>query len=208
MTGRERDTAPEFSHKVDFSQSASSLGVSVGSYHLYEEDESQKDIAVSRVLLHPEYSAWTLNNDICILVLAESADLSDPNIGVAALPEEGEEYSPGTECWVTGWGATSEGGSLSRVLMKADVVIFSPEDCFLSYGAEDIADGMMCAGQPEGGKDFCQGDSGAPLMCPCTTGDHLELAGFASWGYGCAEPGFPGVYSETSYFIPWIKDNM
>ena len=208
MTGREGEVTEDHLTAVCFSQSASRLGVRVGSYHLYEEDQSQKDIAVSSVLLHPDYSAWTLDNDICILVLAEQVDLSDPNIGVVALPEEGEMYSPGTHCWVTGWGATSEGGSLSPVLMKADVVIFSPEDCFMAYDCVGVADGMMCAGAPEGGKDFCQGDSGAPLMCPCTEGDHLELAGVASWGYGCAEPGFPGVYSQTSYFVSWIRDNM
>ena len=53
----------------------------MGSYHLYEEDPAQRDIAVSAVHLHPEYSSWTMENDICILDLAEEADLSDPNIG-------------------------------------------------------------------------------------------------------------------------------
>ena len=53
----------------------------MGNYHLYEEDPSQQDIAVSAVHLHPEYSAWTMENDLCILDLAEQANLSDPNIG-------------------------------------------------------------------------------------------------------------------------------
>ena len=64
-----------------FRHSASNLAVRVGNYHLYEEDPSQKDIAVSAFHLHPEYSSWTIENDICILDLAVEADLSDPNIG-------------------------------------------------------------------------------------------------------------------------------
>ena len=68
--------------------------------------------------------------------------------------------------------------------------------------------GLVCAREFTEKACFITGDSGAPLMCPCTEGDHLELAGVASWGYGCAEPGFPGVYSQTSYFVSWIRDNM
>merc|ERR1719282_2179695 len=57
-------------------QSASRLGVRVGSQNLYDEDEDQADIAVSKVILHESYDDWTISNDICILELADSADLS------------------------------------------------------------------------------------------------------------------------------------
>ena len=92
--------------------------------------------------------------------------------------------------------------------MKVDVTIYSFEECFQAYDGVGITGGMVCAGDPEGGKGFCQGDSGSPLMCPSSRGDSLELTGVASWGYACGETGFPGVYSETSYFIPWIMENM
>ena len=149
-----------------------------------------------------------MENDICILDLAEEADLSDPTIGTISLPQEGEETRPGTVCWVSGWVTVSEGGSFPRVLMKVDVTIFSPEDCFLAYDGVGLTGGMLCAGDLEGGKGFCQGDSGSPLMCPSDHGDFLQLTGIASWGYGCGQPGYPGVYTDTSYFIPWIIDNM
>ena len=130
--------------------------------------------------------------------------------GTIPLPLEGEETPAGTVCWVSGWGTTTEGGSLARVLMKVAVTVYSPEECFLVYDGVGVTGCMMCAGDLEGGKGFCQGDSGSPLMCPPASnqGDFLQLTGIASWSYGCAEPGFPGVYTETSYYIPWIMDNM
>merc|ERR1712215_500897 len=80
------------------------------------------------------------------------------------------------------------GGSLGKVLMKVTVPVVSDDDCRGAYGVSEIADSMICAGLAQGGKDSCQGDSGGPFMCGS------QLSGVVSWGYGCAEPGYPGVY--------------
>merc|ERR1711879_1100541 len=127
-------------------QSASRLGVRVGNHHLYSDDPDQKDIAVAKVNLHPAY-------DICILDLEEAADFSSSVIDSISLPYDGEEYSAGTMCTVSGWGTTSSGGSLASVLMKVDVPVVSDDDCRGAYGQSDIADSMICAGLEEGGKD-------------------------------------------------------
>merc|ERR1712133_352301 len=42
-------------------QSASRLGVRVGSQNLYEDDEDQADIAVTKVILHEDYDDWTIS---------------------------------------------------------------------------------------------------------------------------------------------------
>merc|ERR1711934_989190 len=159
--------------------SASKLGVEVGSYNLYEDDPDQASFAVSDVGLHEDYDSWNnINYDICILTLE------------------------GTICTVCGWGTTTEGGSLDRVLQKVDVPVVSDDHCRDSYGQADITDSMICAGLDQGGKDSCQGDSGGPFM----RGN--QLSGVVSWGYGCAEAGYPGVYTQTSYFVDWVNSHM
>ena len=55
---------------------------------------------------------------------------------------------------------------------------------------------MLCAGEVAGGKDTCQGDSGGPLVSP-VNGGGFRLVGDTSFGAGCAQPGFPGVYGRV-----------
>merc|ERR1712127_953153 len=111
------------------------------------------------------------------------------HVATIGFPRAGAEYDEGTMCTVTGWGTTSEGGNLANTLQKVEVPVVSDDHCRDSYGQNDIADSMICAGLERGGKDSCQGDSGGPFMCG------NELSGVVSWGYGCAEAGYPGVYT-------------
>jgi len=182
--------------------SANRLGVTVGEHDRNHNDGSEQDIAVQKVALHEQYDSWDMTNDICMLWLSESADFSDANIDSIGLPASMEDYDEGTDCVVTGWGTTTEGGHLATVLQKVTVPVVSDDNCRSAYGQNDIADSMICAGLDQGGKDSCQGDSGGPFMCG------NQLSGVVSWGYGCAEAGYPGVYTQTSYFVDWVNSHM
>ena len=104
------------------------------------------------------------------------------------------EPSAGALAVVSGWGTLSSGSStLPSQLQAVEVEITSPASCnsaYAQYGG--ITVNMICAGVTGGGKDACQGDSGGPLV----VGD--KLVGIVSWGVGCAEARYPGVYSNVA----------
>jgi secreted trypsin-like serine protease len=116
-------------------------------------------------------------------------------------PASTTEYNTGTFT-VAGWGATREGGSQQRFLMKATVPFVSDTSCQQSY-PELIPSEEICAGFPQGGVDTCQGDSGGPMFRRDVNNAWIQV-GITSWGLGCARAGFPGVYTEVSTFAATI----
>ncbi|XP_029978083.1 serine protease 27-like [Sphaeramia orbicularis] len=65
---------------------------------------------------------------------------------------------------------------------------------------------MICAGLLEGGKDSCQGDSGGPMVSK--QGSVWVQSGIVSFGFGCARPNLPGVYSRVSQYESWISSHI
>ena len=112
--------------------------------------------------------------------------------------------SNSTQLTVMGWGdtnASEEVQEISNELMEVDVNLISNEECEqssdgmgLSY-LDQIMENMMCA--KDLGEDSCQGDSGGPLVLKSSQGADVQV-GVVSWGYGCADEDFPGVYSRGS----------
>jgi secreted trypsin-like serine protease len=147
----------------------------------------------------PVFDDFTLENDIGYLVLETPATpgASISTIDIAGA-DETEVWAPGVLVDITGWGDT--GTSFPDTLQAASVPIVSDSDCgsILVYGSDFDPVSMVCAGFLEdGGVDTCNGDSGGPLESPLEDGDY-RLVGITSWGFGCAEPNAPGVYTRIA----------
>jgi len=106
----------------------------------------------------------------------------------------------GRDLVVMGWGATSQGGSSSNKLLETEVDYVKTSECNTKYGSGAITDRMMCAARLN--KDSCQGDSGGPIIDKET---NIQV-GVVSWGFGCADPNFPGVYARVNDQIDWIRE--
>ena len=152
--------------------------------------------SVSQIIIHPSYSSWSLNNDYAILRLSQPVTNFEP-IQLCTDTSHDEEPVMAT---TMGWGATQSGGWGSNILLEVDVPI---DDSCGNYSNSDITNNMVCAGYNNGGYDSCQGDSGGPLIMTNDDGEY-ELIGIVSWGYGCAEPGYPGVYAKIHSRLDWF----
>ncbi|WP_435193604.1 S1 family peptidase [Streptomyces sp. NRRL F-5630] len=148
---------------------------------------------VTKTWINPDYDPDSNSGDVATLTLEEP----QPQSHVLPLALAGDPgYRAGAGAQVYGWGDTTGRGSYASTLHAADIQVLPDSDCGSAYpgsggGAYD-ADTMLCAGEPEGGKDACQGDSGGPLVAGG------KLIGLVSWGSGCAEAGSPGVYTRIS----------
>lgn len=110
-------------------------------------------------------------------------------------------------CTVSGWGNTQNSTQGRDVLRAVNVHIIDNETCAKAYSNYNVDDSMVCAGVDGGGKDACQGDSGGPMTCECgANGKDMCLMGTVSWGIGCAQAAYPGVYGRITYVHDWFED--
>ena len=58
------------------------------------------------------------------------------------------------------------------------------------------------------GKDSCQGDSGGPLIVREGEAGKMYLRGITSFGTNRCGFGYPGVYTDISYYSNWIKEHL
>lgn len=154
--------------------------------------EGGQVIDVRKVKTHPQ------DYDVSVLFLEKSLSL---NKSVKTIDLADEIPKEGTKCSISGWGATTHKGKLSDALQYSEVDMISNEICKKSFPfkANYVVKRMICAGLKEGGADSCTGDSGAPLVC-----DGL-VVGLSSWGIGCADKRYPGVYTSVPDVKEWVE---
>ncbi|XP_039955648.1 trypsin alpha-3 [Bactrocera tryoni] len=190
-------------HCVDPSMKVSAFKVRAGSsQHAYGGQLR----AVQRILRHEGYSSTTYNLDVALLLLARELVYTD-TVQPVALATQSAVLSAQAKLFVSGWGLTSETGYVSAMLNYVDVQLIGQETCAQNYKyVVPITAEMFCAGYSNGGKDSCQGDSGGPLV---TYNRKVRtLYGIVSWGVGCAQKEYPGVYAKVSALRPWIDEQL
>jgi secreted trypsin-like serine protease len=197
-------------------------------------DSSGQVLHVKRVVPHESYSAKTLENDIALLEVVESARSAPVPYadGKNAALEQ-----PGNVATVTGWGLqkpihyenSPNGGVvaldaetrkpisgtdmetvyLTNKLKQLAMPLVETGQCAAQYKPKSygvtIDNRVLCAGlPPEKKADACHGDSGGPLVVNDGTG--FVQVGVVSLGDpDCVVEGLPGIYTRVAAFEPWLK---
>jgi secreted trypsin-like serine protease len=165
------------------------------------------------VLVSPGWAGLgSVSHDVAVIELDSRSSKRPVKIASAA---ERSLWRPGIRATIAGFGVTESGGEQPDVLQEARVPIVADRSAARAYpylveGVDPLFGGFenktqVGAGFRQGGVDTCQGDSGGPLLVPARPG--MRLVGDTSYGAGCAEPGFPGIYGRLAdaTLRAWIR---
>jgi secreted trypsin-like serine protease len=164
----------------------------------------------------PQYDPTVLGDwDIALLPLEKAVG----NATLVELPAAGDRQfeKPGQVGIVTGWGSTIAndgfipGGGGVRKLRYAPLTVIPIDECQAFAQYADVKEALsFCTLYPK--TDACQGDSGGPLTVyddPVNPTGYVQI-GIVSWGYGCAWPNQPGVWTRLSSpdIQGWISEQI
>ena len=177
----------------------------LGRHNVVARQKEGFSLSVLDKAVHESYDDDTNENDVMLLRLSADAP---PQFTPVRLPSERPDLSQAGPLTVMGWGSLKYNEFASVTQQEVDVDFVPPEVCVSSYDGESpITESMMCAARD--GADSCKGDSGGPLVVRSSNPDEADLqVGVVSFGTGCADAIFPGVYADVHAYHPWIMERL
>merc|ERR1712136_148541 len=197
--------------------------VRIGEWKLKSDSEKTQDFKIAEVYVHEKWNIRTLNQgyDIALIKLDGEIDLSGPYAGPACIPSASDDYRGAEDCFLSGWGFIkkrgNKDGKRADQLQKISGSIWTGQalkDVWSKTSAlppqyHQFGEKLLGFGVP-GKWSACQGDSGGPLVCRNKAGA-FDVVGVVSYGppaCGSRGSGLPGMFTEVTGYLDWIKDKM
>ncbi|XP_042312562.1 LOW QUALITY PROTEIN: mannan-binding lectin serine protease 1 [Sceloporus undulatus] len=184
--------------------SPSSFTIILGKHRTQRKDDTEQHFQAQTIFIHPSYNPATFEYDIALVEMAEEATLNNYVMPIcfpdSILPKDSMVI-------VSGWGKQFL-QRLPEALIEIEIPLTDHALCKEMYAKfqKVITEDMICAGEKQGGKDACSGDSGGPMVTLNNRTGHWQLIGTVSWGDGCGLNDRYGVYSNVFLTLPWIKE--
>jgi secreted trypsin-like serine protease len=156
-------------------------------------------INVEKIYVHEQYDKAAITNDVAILYLSKSVQVTD-KVNFICLP--GAEANIGAKVYASGWGKTSGTGDTSAVLKQTDLTVTNCSRFWAPSQAD--AKKQICA--VASGSGACSGDSGGPLMYQYN--GQWYLNGIVSFVESSCNTNLGVVFARVSYYLPWFKAKM
>lgn len=156
----------------------------------------------NRRIVHPQYNAQTLANDVALLRLPSA---SGPEIGVIQLAPAGVGTLAGAPLRASGYGNVGNNGPTSENLLKVNLRGISNQEC-QQYFRYTMPSTLCTTWSSQRGQNICQGDSGGPLTF--TSNGQTVLAGVVSFTLGTCDGGAPAGYARVTSFRSWIDNTI
>lgn len=159
-------------------------------------------VDIQKSIIYNKYNSNKLDNDIAIVILKKSLDISQPGVSAIGLPKQNESVNAGTVGIVSGWGFTHPTmDSVSKWLLAINVTIQTKIYCKLFYFPTKLTNNVICAGNKKLSYiGVCDGDSGGPFV------NDNKLIGIAvATIKPCGLPLVPHIFTRVSRYIDWIN---
>ncbi|XP_055856315.1 phenoloxidase-activating factor 2-like [Episyrphus balteatus] len=172
-----------------------------------------QDRQVVEIIMHENFNAENLKNNIALLFLKTAFDAA-PHIKTVCLPPVNTNFDM-SRCFTSGWEMKQFGtGKYPKIMKKIELPVVPNAKCQNDLRQTPLGplfklhSSFMCAGG-EHNKDTCSGDEGSPLVCPMANNpDRYYQVGIVSWGIGCGGENVPGVYANIPHLRSWIDEQL
>jgi trypsin len=103
---------------------------------------------VKQSFVHPGFNLKSADHDLALLILSSPVVL-DFNVKTIKVNPYNDPV-PGSLITLTGWGQTSNDGTISENLLKAEFTVMDKVACAQIYAdLRPLTDNMFCANSPE-----------------------------------------------------------
>ncbi|XP_063918630.1 collagenase-like [Zophobas morio] len=162
-------------------------------------------VLADEFVVHEDYDASTLANDIALVQLRTGLAFSDI---IAPIALASDPLDAGVNITVSGFGQTSDDDIESiEFLHFITVTTIENTECSDIYEDVVILEEMVCASAgTDPFKSPCPGDSGAPGVINLDSDPFLVAITIFSSDTGC-ESGYPSGYTRVDHFRDWIQEN-
>lgn len=173
-------------------RNVSALKVRLGDWDITKNVEPQPhvEVPIASIVIHPEYSASTMHNDIAVITLSGVVAPTD-YISPVCLPPPATvlvAQQQWTGCQVSGWGTESfERPRYPGVLKKVSVPLWDRDRCVKSLRTTrlgnrfELHDGFLCAGGEER-EDACK-VNGTLKFVSCQEKSYTNQSPYTCRGY-------------------------